>query len=734
MRDLLRRSLVLSLLVLLALSGAGKSSSSSLTAARVAPDSLPREPIGVYAKADIETVMARDKAIKNCASSPGCDIHLKFREFYARLLDNPGISGLTVAQHWDHIQTAPDVYDFSFLDDAFAVANDKQKPVALIITPGVVSPKWLLDEIPDCTSTTTGFLGDDVPLNCGKQAFEGFPEEIRDDGNKEIPLPWNLHKGGLNNGQDNQPSKYQQAWEDFLRHLNDKYKDNPAFVAIAVAGPICASNEMILPTSENDTKQQPSGLSVDETWRRLILHSFSKDDRLDRYTANPDQAFVDAWKQAIDTYESIFSGITLTLSPDGGKDLPEFDFTRKDVEAIVPQEVAPLYLQDCSRTPTPLTTTPLSCESKTEVIWYFMNATCTTSLSCVNGKATRVGGLVASSNDSLGNIGIAGVKLVSSWPPPPSPPLLGGAEFDTPVSGKNELRTGCPDYSKTNTNPDTCSSLTVEEAANNVMAVFFNHTPAAPYFQGTVADAEKRIYGAAPIHYLEVPYKDVEYANTHQCISQESPTLGYMTLTQLLENASHDLFGIANGTLPMCEDEPLSDCDTTPPVTTAILPAPTGSNGWYQGPVTINFVASDDLSGVFSTELSLDGQQTWQPLACGGLTLNDDGIHKIFARSTDLANHQETPILTTVKIDSTAPVTTAKTQTIRGFSVVVLFTASDNLSGVARTEYSLDNGSHWKTGTTLVLTENGMYTVLFRSIDVAGNIEKRNSIKVNVNL
>lgn len=726
MRHFLRQSMVLSLLGLLAWCSAGKSSSSSLTAARVAPDSLPREPIGVFAKADLESVMAKVKAIRNCASSPGCDIHLKFREFYARLLDNPGISGLTVAQHWDQIQTAPDVYDFSFLDDAFNVANAKQKPVALIITPGVVSPKWLLDEIPDCTSPTTGFLGADVPLNCGKQQFEHFPEEQRDDNNKEIPLPWNLNDG-LNDGLNNQPSTYQKAWEDFLRHLNDKYSSNPAFVAIAVAGPICASDEMILPTSENDAAQQPSGLSVDETWRRLILHSFSKDDRYDRYKANPDQAFVDAWKQAIDTYEKIFSGITLTLSPDGGKDLPEFDFTKKHVEKILPPEVAPLYYLDCSTTKT-----PLSCEAKTEVINYFVDATCLTSPNCVNRKATRVGGLTASGNDSLGNIQIAGVKLVTSWQPPPVPPLLGGAEFDTNVSGKDMKKTGCPDYSKNNPNPSDCSSLTVEEAAYNVMTAFFNHTPAAPYFKGTVGDSQKGIYGTAPMHYIEVPYKDVEYANENRCISNLSPTLGYMTVTQLLENVSRDFFRIANETLPICET--LSSCDITPPVTTAVLPAPTGLNGWYRGPVVINFNASDDLSGVFSTELSRDDQQTWKPLACDGLQLKNDGIHRVFARSTDLAERVETPILTTVKIDSTAPVTTVSTHQIRKISVVVSFTASDNLSGVARTEYSMDKGLSWTTGNSIPLTESGLYTILYRSIDVAGNVEKRNSITVNVNL
>jgi hypothetical protein len=730
MRNLLRRSLVLSLLVLLALSSAGKSSSSSLSAARVAQDSLPREPIGVYAKADIESVM-KQKAFKDCAKSPGCDIHVKFREFYARFLDNPGISGLTVAQHWDHIQTAPDVYDFSFLDDAFNVANDKQKPVALIITPGVVSPKWLLHSIPDCTSPTTGFLGADVPLNCGKQEFDGFPEETRDDGNKEIPLPWNLYNPKTN---DYQPSKYQLKWEDFLRQLNNKYKDNPAFVAIAVAGPICASDEMILPTTENATNQQgqpvpqPSGLPVDEVWRQLILHSFSDDpSKYARYAANPDLAFVDAWKQAIDTYEGIFSGITLTLSPDGGKDLPELDITP-------PDDPRQLFYNECKRTPT-----PHSCTAKTEVIDYFMNATCTTSLSCVNGKAARVGGLTASSKDSLGNIGIAGVKLLTAWPPPPSPPLLGGAEFDTHVSGNLTQRTGCPDYSSKTNPPTVCSGLTVEEAAYNVMTALFNHTPAAPYFIGTVGDPQKGIYGAAPIHYLEVPYKDVEYANEsqNQCISNPSPTLGYMTLTQLFENANRDLFRIANGTLPVCDT--LSTCDTTPPVTTAIVPNPTGLNGWYTGPVVINFSASDDLSGVFSTEFSLDNN-TWNPVPCGGFSLTNDGIYSVLARSTDLAGHlatpvrTETPVLTTVKIDSTAPVTTVTTFPVRKISVVVAFTASDNLSGVARTEYSLDNGAHWQPGTRFALTEDGLYKVLFRSIDVAGNIEKVNSIKLNVKI
>jgi hypothetical protein len=288
MRDSLGQSIAVGLLVLVALSGVDRPSASVRSSAGVMQDASPRKPLGVFAKASIETVMEE----KKFQGASDAVLRAAFRKLYAQLLANPAIAGLTIGAHWDHIQTAevyPDGYDFSFLDDAFIEAKRANKSVALIITPGVVSPKWLLDKIPDCTINGV-FLGKGVAPKCGKQAFEGFPEEQRDDGNNEIPLPWN--------------DKYQEAWADFLVHLNDRYGGNPAFVAIAVAGPIAASDEIILPTSENvdPSKQQPSGLPVDETWRQLISHSFPDG----RYATNPDQAFIDSWKTTINSYEQIF--------------------------------------------------------------------------------------------------------------------------------------------------------------------------------------------------------------------------------------------------------------------------------------------------------------------------------------------------------------------------------------------------------------------------------------------
>jgi cytochrome c len=260
-----------------------------------------------------------------------------------------------------------------------------------------------------------------------------------------------------------------------------------------------------------------------------------------------------------------------------------------------------------------------------------------------------------------------------------------------------------------------------------VLAVFFNGTPAGRYFVGTMpAISATGNAGSTPLQYLEVPEVDVRYANEHQCLSDPSPVLGYMTLQQMLENVKRDFAGIADGTIVA------TTTDTTPPVTTPVLPSPTGLNGWYLGPTVLNFTALDDLSGVVRTEVSRNNETTWKQLPCDGIALNDDGVHTVFYSSIDLAGNPEATRSITVKIDSIAPVTTVNYQHLIS-DHLISFVATDNLSGVARTEYKLD-GSPWIKGTSLVFTSGGLHTILFRSIDVAGNVEKTNSITLNVRL
>ena len=466
-----------------------------------------RRPLGIYAKVDIED------AINSFKPPPLTDVekHFDVHNLLSDMLSNPAVSGITVSQRWDNIQrsdpaTATDPsggYDWSYLDDAFAQAQAVQKSVNLIVTPGVDSPPWLLDKLTSCD----GILGGGTaPSDCGKVTFEGFPEEQRAD-THTIPLPWN--------------TVYQQAWYDFVAHLAARYNSNPFFVSIAVAGSICASDEIILPNSLN-TDIQPSGLSADETWKMVIENTFP-----DSSTSflHSDQAFIDPWKQAIDQYEKVFSGITLVISPDSGSDLPNFGHN------VTPHLDNILYTQDCAVSIA--STDPgsrlykdlMSCEAKSEILSYFVAAQGS------NAKCTRVGGLTASSPSTLavGDLGIGGVKLLTSLSPAPSPPFSAGAEFDHPVSGHQDE--GCP-------NPDGGCDITVEEAAYNVLTVFFNNTPAAQFYNGTV--------GTEHVQYLEVPYVDIQYAETHGAPAKPSAVTGNMSLQDILNKASHDLFAMAD--------------------------------------------------------------------------------------------------------------------------------------------------------------------------------------------
>ncbi len=477
-----------------------------------------RSPLGVFARADIEDAIGGYPG----ASPSTAELHFYLRQLFAGLLLDPAISGITVAEHWDNIQLSdPSLspgdsgYDWSYLDLAFQQANLARKPVQLIITPGVDAPPWLLAKISSCDGLFPPGDGT-APADCGKVTFSVFPESQRADGTV-FPLPWN--------------TVYQAAWWDFLTHLNARYGNNPAFVSIAVAEPVAASDEFILPTTFNNSFQQ-ANVPADDAWSTLINHSFPN---IGSYQ-NTDQAFIDQWEQTIDAYESIFSGVTLFLGPDAGQDLPEFKKQNPGPVTVHPDNT--LWAIDCIGATTDAQ--PRSCEAKTEILSYFVTE------AGANSKATQVGGMTASSAFLTGNIGVPGVKVLTSL----SPPFLGGAEFDHPVSnGPNVQEQGCTDFP---TSPSSCA-VTAEEGAYNTLEVFFYGTPAATYYGGTT--------GPGPMQYIDVDYTDVQYAQTTPCPTLPSTVPGQPSLQDLFNRASHDLYEIAGQPTPL----PPSTCQPAAP-------------------------------------------------------------------------------------------------------------------------------------------------------------------------
>ena len=97
--------------------------------------------------------------------------------------------------------------------------------------------------------------------------------------------------------------------------------------------------------------------------------------------------------------------------------------------------------------------------------------------------------------------------------------------------------------------------------------------------------------------------------------------------------------------------------DTLPPTTTAALSGPLGNNGWYDGSVTVALAATDDLSGVATTQYRLDGG-AWQ-VYIGAFQVATDGVHSVDFYSIDNAGNVEDTHTQTIKVDQSNPVLTA---------------------------------------------------------------------------
>jgi hypothetical protein len=65
-------------------------------------------------------------------------------------------------------------------------------------------------------------------------------------------------------------------------------------------------------------------------------------------------------------------------------------------------------------------------------------------------------------------------------------------------------------------------------------------------------------------------------------------------------------------------------------------------------------------------------------------------------------------------------------------SVMVTLTATDDLSGVASTVYSVDGGAWQAYSAPFTLTADGNHTVQYHSTDRAGNVEANHSVTVKV--
>lgn len=161
--------------------------------------------------------------------------------------------------------------------------------------------------------------------------------------------------------------------------------------------------------------------------------------------------------------------------------------------------------------------------------------------------------------------------------------------------------------------------------------------------------------------------------------------------------------------------------DTTAPSLSGAPTTSPNAAGWYSGDVTVGWTAADPESGI--------------PTAPSNTTITGEGAALTSTKTVSNGAGLSTTATSTpaVGIDRTAPTTGigGTSNTWVNGDVTISLSATDNLSTVAKTEYTVD-GSALQTGASFTLTTTGDHTITFFSTDKAGNAEVAQTARVRI--
>jgi hypothetical protein len=162
--------------------------------------------------------------------------------------------------------------------------------------------------------------------------------------------------------------------------------------------------------------------------------------------------------------------------------------------------------------------------------------------------------------------------------------------------------------------------------------------------------------------------------------------------------------------------------DTTGPVVSGAPTTSPNPDGWYRDDVTVHWTATDPESRVPTApaNTTITGEGTG--LTSSTTVLNDAGLS---------TNASSSPA---VKIDRTAPTTSITGTPSNAWTngaVTLALSASDNLSGVDRTFFTVDGGAD-TSGTSIALSTQGDHTITYWSVDKAGNVETAGTVHVRI--
>jgi hypothetical protein len=169
----------------------------------------------------------------------------------------------------------------------------------------------------------------------------------------------------------------------------------------------------------------------------------------------------------------------------------------------------------------------------------------------------------------------------------------------------------------------------------------------------------------------------------------------------------------------------------SPPLVTITFPAAATATHWYTKLPIGGTVQASSAIGQTTATLNCTGAATGSGADGFGVSVDKEGGPAILrCTATDAAGNQGESIRA-LWIDTKPPVTTASIKSFPSGATRITLTATDNISGVATTQFRI-NGGPWTSGTVVGLYANGTYQIDYRSSDVAGNLEKTQTLSVTV--
>nr|WP_263324314.1 hypothetical protein [Neobacillus sp. Marseille-Q6967] len=172
--------------------------------------------------------------------------------------------------------------------------------------------------------------------------------------------------------------------------------------------------------------------------------------------------------------------------------------------------------------------------------------------------------------------------------------------------------------------------------------------------------------------------------------------------------------------------------DVNPPITTLTTKQKSNENGWFNTNVEIDFTSIDTESEIEKTLYRIN-DSNWNNFQ-SPFVLDQEGILKIDYFSTDTNGNQENQNSKEIKIDKTAPETIVSPVKDGWYpsDVSITLNGSDSLSGVDKTQYQVNDGEWLTYENEIIISNEGVHIVKFRSIDYAGNVEGTKSIEVKI--